>query len=78
MWLTKKDSQILLFFIEKFLRLKNIMKKDTDNILSNIENNKVFDKDEVVTWKCGNCGYIFEGKSGSKIMSSLCTSTRIF
>lgn len=36
-------------------------------LLSNVENKKVFDKDEVVTWKCGNCGYIYEGKSAPKI-----------
>jgi len=36
-------------------------------LLSNVENNTVFDKDEVVMWKCGNCGYIFEGKSAPKV-----------
>ena len=29
-------------------------------LLANIENGKVFKKDEVVKWKCGNCGYIHE------------------
>ena len=29
--------------------------------LENIEKDKVFKKDEVVTWKCLNCGYIHEG-----------------
>lgn len=32
-------------------------------LLSNIENNKVFEKDEEVEWKCNNCGYIHKGKS---------------
>ncbi|APC42261.1 rubrerythrin [Clostridium estertheticum] len=36
-------------------------------LLSNVENNTVFDKEEVVVWKCGNCGYIFEGKSAPKL-----------
>ncbi|HEY8804656.1 MAG TPA: rubrerythrin family protein [Clostridium sp.] len=36
-------------------------------LLSNIENDKVFNKDEVVTWKCSNCGYIYEGKSAPKL-----------
>ena len=31
-------------------------------LLANLENDTVFKKDEVVLWKCGNCGYIFEGK----------------
>lgn len=30
-------------------------------LAANIENNKVFKKDEKVRWKCGNCGYIHEG-----------------
>ena len=32
-------------------------------LLANIENDKVFKKDEVVEWKCNNCGYIHTGKS---------------
>ncbi|MPN58322.1 Rubrerythrin-1 [bioreactor metagenome] len=31
-------------------------------LLANIENGTVFEKDEPVMWKCGNCGFIFEGK----------------
>jgi rubrerythrin len=31
-------------------------------LLKNIEDGKVFKKDEVVSWKCRNCGYIHEGK----------------
>lgn len=30
-------------------------------LLSNLENDKVFKKDEPVVWQCGNCGFIFEG-----------------
>lgn len=32
-------------------------------LLANIESDKVFKKDEVVEWKCNNCGYIHTGKS---------------
>lgn len=32
-------------------------------LLSNIENDTVFKKDEVTEWKCNNCGYIHKGKS---------------
>ncbi|MCF6461555.1 rubrerythrin [Clostridium sp. Cult3] len=32
-------------------------------LLANIENNRVFEKDEEVEWKCNNCGYIHKGKS---------------
>ncbi|MCX7746197.1 MAG: rubrerythrin family protein [Clostridia bacterium] len=30
-------------------------------LAENIANGKVFKKDEKVSWKCGNCGYIHEG-----------------
>ena len=39
-------------------------------LLDNLNNNKVFNKDEVILWKCNNCGYIFEGKSAPEICPS--------
>ena len=33
----------------------------------NVENGKVFEKDEIVIWKCGNCGFLYEGKVAPKI-----------
>jgi rubrerythrin len=30
-------------------------------LLRNIQEGKVFKKDNISKWKCGNCGYIFEG-----------------
>ena len=35
-------------------------------LLANIENGKVFERDEEVEWKCNNCGYIHKGKSAPK------------
>ena len=32
-------------------------------LLKNIETDRVFKKEEIVEWKCNNCGYIHEGKS---------------
>lgn len=31
-------------------------------LAKNIEDGTVFKKDEVALWKCGNCGYIYEGQ----------------
>lgn len=31
-------------------------------LLANVRNGKVFKRDKVVKWKCGNCGYVHEGK----------------
>lgn len=37
-------------------------------LYENVKNGKVFEKDEEVTWKCRNCGYIHKGsKSAPKI-----------
>jgi len=33
------------------------------NLLENIEKDKVFKREKVVTWKCRNCGYVHEGKN---------------
>ena len=30
-------------------------------LIDNIMSNKVFEKDEVVEWKCNNCGYVHTG-----------------
>ena len=36
-------------------------------LAKNIEDGQVFEKDEVVFWKCINCGYIHEGASAPKL-----------
>lgn len=35
-------------------------------LLENIETGSVFKKEEVVLWKCNNCGYIYEGNEAPK------------
>ncbi len=35
--------------------------------LANIENGKVFEKDEETTWQCRNCGYLLKGKSAPNL-----------
>lgn len=36
-------------------------------LLENIQNDRVFKKDEVVLWKCNNCGYIHEGMEAPEV-----------
>lgn len=36
-------------------------------LLSNIENGQVLKKENIVLWKCNNCGYIYEGKEAPEI-----------
>ncbi len=35
-------------------------------LLKNVEENKVFEKDEVVVWVCRECGYVYVGKKAPK------------
>lgn len=35
-------------------------------LLQNLKEGKVFKKDQVVKWKCRNCGYVHEGKEAPK------------
>lgn len=35
--------------------------------LSNIENNKVFERQEMTVWQCRNCGFIFEGEKAPEV-----------
>jgi rubrerythrin len=36
-------------------------------LLKNLEEGKVFKKDEVVKWRCRNCGYVHEGKEAPEV-----------
>jgi rubrerythrin len=36
-------------------------------LLSNVKTGTVFKRDQAVKWKCGNCGYVHEGKEAPKI-----------
>ena len=51
---------------EVFLQIGSVEKHHEARyrkLAENIQNDKVFKKDEVTTWKCGNCGYIHTGDS---------------
>ncbi len=36
-------------------------------LLSNLENDRVFKRDEVVKWHCRNCGYVHEGQEAPAV-----------
>lgn len=36
-------------------------------LLQNIKEDKVFKRDEKTLWKCGNCGYIWEGEEAPQV-----------
>ena len=41
--------------------------KRYDDLAANINAGKVFKKDETVTWRCRNCGYLHEGEEASEL-----------
>lgn len=51
---------------EKILEVEKRHEIRYKKLLSNIENGTIFKKDEVVMWKCNNCGYIYEGEEAPK------------
>jgi len=56
-------------FPEVAVAFNNIAKVEREHemryraLLANIENGKVFEKDEEVEWQCRNCGYVHKGKN---------------
>ena len=55
-------------FDEIALQFANVGKVEAEHekrylkLKENIDTGKVFEKDEVVTWHCANCGFTYEGK----------------
>lgn len=37
------------------------------DLLSNVENSRVFHREQVQVWRCRNCGYIHEGKGAMEV-----------
>lgn len=52
---------------DKISEVENRHERRYNKLLKNIEEGKVFEKDEVVFWKCLNCGYIHEGAVAPKL-----------
>ena len=52
---------------EQIAKVEKFHEERYRNLLANIENGKVFRKEQAVKWHCRNCGYIYEGKTPPKI-----------
>jgi rubrerythrin len=59
-------TQIADFFHE-VAEVEEQHEKRYNALLKNLEEGKVFKKDEVVKWKCRNCGYVHEGKEAPEV-----------
>jgi len=53
-------------FFKEVAEVEEQHEKRYEKLLKNLEENKVFKKDQVVKWKCRNCGYVHEGKEAPK------------
>lgn len=40
------------------------------DLLTNIENGRVFKRDDKVTWRCRNCGYVHEGEEAPEVCAA--------
>lgn len=52
---------------EEIAKVEKEHEKRYKKLLKNLEEGKVFKKDNPVMWKCRNCGYIYEGNEPPKI-----------
>jgi len=52
---------------EEIAKVEKEHEKRYKKLLKNLEEGKVFKKDNPVMWKCRNCGYIYEGTEPPKI-----------
>ncbi len=52
---------------ERITEVENMHERRYNKLLKNLEEGTVFKKDEVVLWKCGNCGFIFEGEEAPEV-----------
>lgn len=49
-------------FFKEVAEVEEQHEKRYKALLKNLEEGKIFRKDEAVKWKCRNCGYVHEGK----------------
>ena len=53
----------IAFLFEKVSAIEKEHEKRYRTLLKNVEEDKVFNKDEDIEWKCENCGFIFSGSN---------------
>lgn len=52
--------------------IEGMHQKRFENYLENIENKKVFQKEEEITWECSKCGFLFLSKEAPKKCAVCC------
>lgn len=57
----------IAFLFESVGAIEKHHEERYNKLLENVENDKVFHKDEEVIWICRNCGHIYKGKDALKV-----------
>lgn len=57
----------IAFLFESVGAIEKHHEERYNKLLENVENGKVFHKDEEVIWICRNCGHIYKGKDALKV-----------
>ena len=57
----------IAFLFESVGAIEKHHEERYNKLLENVENDKVFHKDEEVIWICRNCGHIYKGKDALKL-----------
>ena len=60
---TKEGFPKIAFLFEKVGAIEKTHEERYRTLLANVEEDKVFKKDENIEWKCENCGFIFSGSN---------------
>ncbi|MGI6152483.1 MAG: rubrerythrin [Christensenellaceae bacterium] len=57
----------IAFLFEKVGEIEKEHEERYNKLLENLNDGKIFQKDEVVEWKCMNCGYIHNGEKSPEV-----------
>ena len=55
---------------EKIAEVEKEHEKRYLKLLENVKQGRVFEREELVRWKCDNCGYVHEGKEAPEVCPS--------
>ncbi len=57
----------IAFLFESVAKIEKRHEERYLDLLKNVEDKKVFEKDGKQYWQCGNCGYIYEGEKAPNV-----------
>ncbi len=67
----------IAFLFEEVGKIEKEHEERYLNLLKNLEEEKVFTKEETVVWQCANCGYIVEGEVAPNVCP-VCTHPQAY